>query len=30
MSAAQTETPIDLPQPITIEARENVLELRLP
>ena len=30
MSAAQTEAPIDLPQPITIEARENVLELRLP
>ena len=30
MSEAQTEQPIDLPQPVTIEARENTLDLRLP
>ena len=30
MTEAQTEQPIDLPQPVTIEARENTLELRLP
>ncbi len=30
MSEAQTEQPVNLPQPITIEARENTLELRLP
>jgi hypothetical protein len=30
MSAAQTEQPVSLTQPVTIEARENMLELRLP